>query len=96
MAWVTIYPVLFLINTRRMLSIVGLQLRDLLSAIVPTMGSAAGMYAAVWTARSLLSNDISQLTKLLVMILIGALVYGILTLFFNRSGYGDVLNLIRK
>lgn len=96
MAWVTIYPVLFLINTRRMLSIVGLQLRDLLSAIVPTMGSAAGMYAAVWAARSLLSNDISQLTKLLVMILIGALVYGILTLFFNRSGYGDVLNLIRK
>lgn len=95
-AWVTVYPVVLLFNVRRMLHVMGSGLRELLHAIAPAIISAAGMYAAVWTARWLLGDDISQLTKLLVMIATGMLMYGGLALLLNRQGCREVYGLIGR
>lgn len=95
-AWVTVYPVVLLINYRRSMRAMGLGLRDLIHAIAPAVISAIGMYAAVWGARWLLGGDTSQLTKLLVMITIGVLMYGGLAWLLNRQGCREVYSLIRQ
>jgi hypothetical protein len=52
------------------------------------------MYLAVWMMGLLLGEDINQWAKLLIMIATGVMAYGGLTLFFNRQGYQEVMNLV--
>ncbi|SDH63222.1 lipopolysaccharide biosynthesis protein [Nitrosomonas sp. Nm132] len=94
LAWVTVYPVVLAINIHRMLRAMELQLRDLFHAITPAVSSATGMYLAVWMMGLLLGEDINQWAKLLIMIATGVMAYGGLTLFFNRQGYQEVMNLV--
>jgi O-antigen/teichoic acid export membrane protein len=95
-AWVTVYPLVLLINVWQMLKVIGLRLGDLFHAIAPAVGSAAGMYAAVWGTRWLLGTDLNQLNKLVAMIVIGALIYGGLTLILNKQGYREVYGLMQR
>ena len=95
-AWVIVSPVLIINNVRLSLRVVELQLRDFFRAIVPVVISAAGMYLMVWMIGSQLGDNIDHLTKLLIMIATGVSVYGGLTLFFNKQGYQEVINLVRQ
>ncbi len=95
-AWVTVYPVVFLANSSRTLSVMGLQLPNLLYVIAPVVAATAGMYATVWGVRRLLAGDISQLTMLIVLIVVGVLMYGGLTLILNKRGYREVIGLFGK
>ncbi|SFU51552.1 Membrane protein involved in the export of O-antigen and teichoic acid [Nitrosomonas eutropha] len=96
LAWVTVYPLVLLVNIHRMLQVIALQLSDFFYAIAPATGSAIGMYLTVWGVGLLFTDDINQWAKLSAMITAGILVYGGLTLFFNRHGYHEVVDLIRK
>jgi len=93
-AWVTVYPLVQAINVHRMLLVVGLKLIDLLRAIRPAVFMTTIMYINVWGVRWLLEGSIDLLTRLLVMILIGVLTYGGLTLLFNKKGYQEILTFI--
>jgi len=94
--WVTVYPIILFINYHRSLSIMGLNLNDLLRILAPVMVTSVGMYGIVWGIDLLLGNDINKLIKLITMIIAGALVYWGLTLKFNRTGYFELINLFRK
>jgi O-antigen/teichoic acid export membrane protein len=95
-AWITAYPVVLIINMQCMLRVMKLRLSDFFRAIAPAAISGVGMYLSVWGGSWLLANNIGQLNKLLVMIGIGMLVYGALSLLINRQGCGEVYGLIRK
>jgi O-antigen/teichoic acid export membrane protein len=92
-AWVTVYPMVLVFNMRRMLRVMGLHLRDIGLAVAPSAGAAAVMYVSVWLVGLVIGG--SQVAKLVGMMTIGALVYGLLTIAFNRQGYRDVLKLLR-
>ena len=92
-AWVTVYPVVLVINIHRMLLVVGLRLNYFFQVIAPAFGSAVGMYAAVWGTSWLLGGDINQIIKLLVMVMIGVLTYIGLSLVINKLGYREILGL---
>ena len=93
-AWVTVFPVVLAINAHGMLLVIGLQLSDLLRAISPAVFSTTVMYINVWGVQWLLEGNIDLLTKLIVMILIGALTYGGLTLLINKKGYQEIFTFI--
>jgi hypothetical protein len=95
-AWITAYPVVLMINMQCMLRVMKLRLSDFFRSIAPAAISGVGMYLSVWGGSWLLANNIGQLSKLLVMIGIGMLVYGALSLLINRQGCGEVYGLIRK
>jgi O-antigen/teichoic acid export membrane protein len=95
-SWIIAYPLVFFINTVRMLRVIELRLSDFFSAITPAMGTTIGMYLAVWATGTLLANNIDQWIKLAIMIVTGALVYIGLTLLFNKRSYREAINLIRK
>lgn len=96
LSWIIAYPLVFFINTLRMLQVIELRLSEFFYSIMPAIGSTIGMYLAVWTTAALLADNVGQWTKLLIMITAGVLSYASLTLLFNKRGYHEVINLIRK
>lgn len=94
--WVTVFPFILFINYHRSLSIMGLNLNDLLRILAPVMVTSIGMYGIVWGIDLLLGNDINKLIKLITMIIAGALVYWGLTLKLNKTGYSELINLFKK
>ncbi len=92
-AWVTVYPVVLVINIHRMLLVIGLRLNYFFQIIAPALGSTVGMYVAVWGTSWLLGGDIDQIIKLLVMVMIGVLTYVGLSLVINKQGYREILGL---
>jgi len=83
------------INLKRSLSLVDAGYRQLLSAFFPSMLAAAIMYAAVLGAKATLVNGMSPLWRLFTIVLVGALVYGVMTVSFNRQPVTHCLQLIR-
>lgn len=95
-AWVITTPILTIYAVRRSLRIVTLNLFDFFQSIIPAMSSAAGMYLAVWGISALPVDNIAKWVHLSIMIATGALVYIGLTLIFNKRGYDEVINLVRR
>ncbi len=96
LSWAIVYPLVFFINIQRMLLVIELRLSDFFYAITPAMGATIGMYLAVWTTATLLADNVDQWIKLLVMITAGMLAYAGLTLLFNKRGYHEVIDLVRR
>lgn len=96
LSWVIAYPLVFFINIQRMLRVIELRLSDFFYAIMPAIGSTIGMYLTVRATATLLANNIDQWTKLLILITTGVLIYTSLTLLFNKRGYREVIDLIRR
>ncbi len=92
-SWITVYPVLLLFNTHRMLRAMGSGLGEFLRGIAPSAAASAGMYAAVAATRALLGGTV-DLAGLAVLIAVGAAAYGLLTLLINRQGCRDMLGLM--
>ena len=83
-----------IIILRRNLALLGIGYRELWSAIFPPMLAAAAMYAAVVAARLMLFNTMPAY-RLPALIVVGASVYGAMTLIFNRRTVLRSLQLIR-
>jgi len=64
--------------------------------ILPAVGCATAMYAAVRFAAAVLSPSIDHRLTLVALIATGALTYGVLTLVANREGYRDLTGLLRR
>jgi hypothetical protein len=79
-----------------MLSIMGLRAGDLVKEILPAVGCATAMYAAVRFAAAALSPSIDHRLTLVALIATGAFTYGALTLVANREGYRDLTGLLRR
>jgi teichuronic acid exporter len=95
-AWITVYPVLLIFNTQRMLRVINISMSDLLQAIAPAVISSLGMYLMVWTARSLIGEGTSHLVRFLIMIFSGVLTYGGLSLLVNKKGCQEIYGMLHQ
>lgn len=85
LAWVVGFPLVFLLNLRRMLPLVGLTLGALWRAVAPSMLSAVVMLGAIAQARALLADTLQPPILMVVLIALGGTAYLAMTLVFNRS-----------
>lgn len=95
-AWLIAFPLVFLLNLRRMLPLIGLNVSDVLSAAAPPALAALGMYASVAGARHLVGSSLSAPLIMAVLITTGAASYTLITIATNWKGVREVLNLLRK
>lgn len=95
-AWLIGFPLVFLVNLRRMLPLVGLKLSAVLTAIALPASAAAGMYVCVGVARELLTVVLSAPVLMAALIVAGVAGYSIITLAANRGGVREVVDLFRK
>ena len=94
-AWVIAYPPVLFFNMRRMLKVVGLQVRELLQVIAPALLCAGAMYVAVRATAAALAES-SPVPRLACMITVGVVVYVVSTLMLNPRGYRDAMSVFRR
>lgn len=95
-AWITVYPVVLLLNMQRMLGVIDLKLASVSGMVMPPLLCAAGMYAAVWCSGWLLASTVSSKSLLVVEIGVGATAYALLTLAINRAGLKQLMQLLAR
>jgi teichuronic acid exporter len=93
LAWVLVYPLVFVQNISNNLRALSLRARDFYQPMLrPAFGSAC-MFGAVASARLLI--EANPIIKFALMVLIGASTYAVLMLLINRHGMHDVLKVMR-
>lgn len=94
MAWLAISPTVFISSLHRSLPAVGLLKKQLFSALSMSAGAGAFMYAAVASTRHYFASDLSGITRMCVLIAVGALAYCTVSLGLNRKGAAEVLDIV--
>jgi len=95
-AWLIGFPIVFYGNLLRTLPAIRVNIGDLLRAMARPALNSMVMYAAVvWTGKVMLLNT-THTQRLSLMILVGVIVYGVLTMATNRNGCRMVTGLLRR
>lgn len=92
-AWVLGFPLVLIVNLWRMLPLVALRLRDVLSALAPAALTSAGMYAAVSVARYLAADGLGTPFLMALLIAVGAASYAALVWTANRTAVNEIAEL---
>jgi teichuronic acid exporter len=93
-AWVSLFPIVLVINYCHSLPVFSVKPMDALRSIRWPVAGAAVMYFAVVILRSLIGNSLGQVQQLLMLIMAGAISYIAVTLFFSNNSYQEVLRLM--
>ena len=96
LAWLVASPFSFVQSMVRSSPVLGLGLRQLAGAMVPAACTGFFMYGAVALARHFLLTGQGDMVRLGVLIGIGALAYGVVSLAINRKGVLEVLATVRS
>jgi teichuronic acid exporter len=96
LAWLIVFPLVFILNLKRMLPLVGLEFSRVLSAVALPALAAAGMYGCVGGARQFLAYAVPEPVLMAALVVVGALGYAAITFAINRDGVREVADLFRK
>ncbi len=96
LAWLIGFPLVFSLNLRRMLPMVGLKVSSVLAASMRPATAAAVMYACVLSVRKVLAGAVPAPLLMAALVLAGIAGYVAITLVINRGGVREVLDLFRK
>ncbi len=94
-AWLIGTPVVFLANMQQNMRVLKVPLRSLLVSMARPTAAASMMYGIVEICRATVFTQVTDLTRLIILILVGAIAYGVLTLILNRQGLLEVLDLLK-
>ena len=98
--WLIAMPLLLLFTAWQARPVIGYQMRDLFTAVMPGLGAALVMAVAVWLAdRAIIASvwqDAPPLLHLLALTLAGGLTYVALLRFGARATFDEVLNLVLR
>lgn len=96
LAWLVVSPVVFLQGVIRGLPALGLRLNTLLLAMMPAAGASLLMYGAVVVVRHLPAIATGDgLLRLCVLVTVGAVTYGVVSLGMNSKGTNEVITMVR-
>lgn len=95
LAWLVVSPLVFFQAMMRGLPALGLRLGQLAKAMMPAAAAAFIMYGAVDGTRHFLLVDQKDMVRLYVLIVVGAVAYCAVSLWLNRKGSYEVLELLR-
>jgi len=83
------------LSLHRSLRVLQSGFHDLIAVLGPAALAAAIMYAAVFSARSLLPDDLDGIRRLVVLVLVGGVVYCAATLVVNRAALKDLMTVLK-
>ncbi|WP_028103256.1 lipopolysaccharide biosynthesis protein [Pseudoduganella violaceinigra] len=94
-AWLLVYPLVLMLNMRRMLKVIGLGAGDVVRRAGPAVLCAALMFGAVTLLRAPLAAQ-PRAWALVAEVLGGMLAYGLACLAFNRAMVAEVRGMLRR
>lgn len=96
LAWMIFFPLVFWRNLYRVVSVIGIRVSDVVTAMVKPALAAATMYAAIMAFKALFANDPKSIPHLVLFVITGAMVYGAVIGSIYRQGCREVLGLITR
>lgn len=93
LAWLVAFPLVFLVNLRTWLPVLGMPANQLLGAMARPAVAAAGMFGAVAAAR--LVDVPAGAHALTFLVLVGVASYVALSFAINREGVRDLTSLVQ-
>lgn len=96
LAWTIVAPLASLQGLVRGLPAIGLRLRQLATAMLPSAGAGFMMYATVAAIKYLFLAGQGGVLRLCASIGAGAISYLVASLLFNRKGANEVIDLLRN
>jgi teichuronic acid exporter len=95
LAWLVLYPLVMTFNFKRSLPLLMLTRTDILRAMARPLGAALLMYLMIAAGREALPAGLPEILRLLALIGVGAVTYGVATLAFNRDELRALVKLAR-
>ena len=95
LAWVILYPLVFLRFLSRVVRVLEIRTLDVLKAMVRPVLLAFVMYVTIIGIKMLFGTDVKSIGHLALLIIGGSMVYIGLIISFNRDGFREVLGLMR-
>lgn len=93
-AWLVVYPPYFAVTVLRAARVTPVTLGAVMRAMMPAALAAGAMYATVAGVGAMLPATANPLAVLACLIGLGVVVYGGLTLAFNRDGWLEAAHLL--
>lgn len=93
LSWVFVFPIVFFWNLHRSSPHLEVPTRALIATMLPSLLCSTVMYGAVAATRYI--STLSSLENLVLLILTGAVSYGLAAWVVNRQGLLEVLNIVR-
>jgi len=92
--WVTMYPLVFIGGMKLFLPAIGLRISDMMGAMLRPALASLAMYVAVTLARMLVVPTLGQGPRMAILVLVGVVTYGALTIATNPKGWREFLDLV--
>lgn len=95
LVWVLVFPFVFIINLIQIIHVLGISVLDVIKNMQkPTLAGIA-MYVSIEFTRNALSTDLSMIFRMIFFIIIGVVTYSMVTMLINRSGFYEIMRLIK-
>jgi len=95
LAWVLVFPFIFIENLYRVARVLDIKVVGVLNAMFKPALSSAFMYLCVYLAKITFLATFPVLTKMILLIVCGIAAYGVAVLLFNRKMVGEVRALVK-
>jgi len=96
LAWVLVFPLVFLRNLSRAAPVLGLGSSEVLAAMVRPVLAALMMYASIIGTKMIFGTNVQSVAHLILLVIQGAVVYIGVIMSFHRHGFQEVLSLVRR
>ena len=93
-AWLFLYPILFLIMTKRAINVIGLTLSTYLKNLISPFTATCFMVASVYLSKILLLNYPNKMFQLTLYCSIGVIFYSAFVVVFFRGLLSEIRSLI--
>ncbi len=93
-AWIFVFPLIFLFNLSRVAPVLRVRWSEVLAAMARPALGAAIMYIIIMLIKVNFRHDANSIPNLLLLIVVGIMVYGGVMMSMNRQGYREILKLM--
>jgi teichuronic acid exporter len=93
-AWILVFPLIFLRNLSQVVTVLRIRSLEVLLAMTRPALAAAVMYLIIIIIKMLFRTGANSISNLILLITVGIMVYGGLIIGMNRQGYREVIGLM--
>lgn len=95
-SWLFLYPIVFLIITRRSIKVINLTLSAYLKNLISPFITTSLMAASVYLSQMFLPHHLNSILLLILYCFVGAAAYSVSSFIFARELLSEIKNLVRR
>lgn len=95
LAWVVVFPLIFICNMAMVVKVLGLRVMDVLTAMQTPVALGCFMYLGVLGLKRLALGMFPRPMEIMLLILTGVLIYSAMSLLFYRHGIREIRSLAK-